>query len=367
MAGSGFRTVVDQVASLLREELYKRRWTEVMPGRERLAQEWSVSGKTVEAAMNILEKEGLLARQGAGRRRRITLSDECGSARELRVGILVGEKGILSRNFHVELRHELQKAGHSVVYAPRPMLELGMNVSRIASMVRSMEVDAWIVNAGPREVLEWFSRQDFPVFALFGRRRGLQLAGTGPNVIPALASMVHRLAELGHQRIVFLVRRRHRKPVPSAHIQAFLGELEKLGIQATSYNLPEWEEDAEGFHRCLSSLFQLTPPTALIADEPALFFSTAQFLMHRGIRVPRDVSLSCVDHDPHFFWCRPSVAHITWNTSLVARRVLRWTRHLAQGKQDRHLTFIKTHFVDGDTIGPVRRAQEAKRNASSSS
>lgn len=348
----GFNSLVDQVATKLREELLKGRWVEVVPGRESLAQEWKVSGKTIEAAMHVLEKEGLLVAQGPGRRRRIAVSQWQASNRELRIGILTGEAGILSRDFHVELRHELQKAGHTVIYAPKHMLELGMNVKRIASMVQSVEVDAWIVNAGSREVLQWFSQQELPVFALFGRRRGLDIAGAGPQVIPALRSMVEELAKLGHRRIVFLVRKRHRGPELSAHTKAYMEELIAAGIEASAFNLPDWDESPEGIHKSLMSLFRLTPPTALILDEPALYFAASQFLMNHGIRVPQDVSLACTDYDPHFAWCKPSVAQITWNSSLVTKRVLRWTNHLAQGQRDRHLTFFKTKFIRGETIGP---------------
>ncbi len=348
-----FHSLAEQVTDTLREELFKRRWTGLMPGRERLAREWQVSGKTIEVALNTLEREGLLESRGVGKRRKITLPRGDSSQHGLRVGILVGEAGILSRSFHVELRHHLQKAGHSTHYAPKGMLELGMSVSRIARMVKAMEVDAWVVNAGSREVLEWFANQSTPVFALFGRRRGFQIAGTGPKIIPSLRAIMQRLSELGHRRIVFLVRDRQRAPEPSAVCRAYLDELRRLGIEPASYHLPDWEENAGGLGECLRSLFRLTPPTALIADEPALYFAIVQHLMHQGIRVPRDVSLACTDHDPHFHWCKPTVAHISWNSSLVASRVLRWTNHLAQGREDRKLTFIQTRFVDGETLGPA--------------
>lgn len=351
-----FNSLAEQVAATLREELLKGRWTELMPGRERLAREWQVSGKTIEAALKTLEQEGLLENQGACKRRRITLTESTSPKRELRVGILVGEAGILSRNFHIEIRQELQKAGHSIIYAPKGMLELGMNVSRIARMVQAMKVDAWIVNAGSREVLEWFSKQVTPVYALFGRRRGLGIAGTGPRVIPSLIAIVRRMAELGHRRIVFLVRQRHRKPEPSAHCRAYLGELRSMGIEPSAYHLPDWEESVDGLEQCLRSSFQLTPPTALIADEPALYFAIAQHLLHQGIRVPQDVSLACADHDPHFSWCKPSVAHITWNSSLVASRVLSWARSLSRREQGQKLTFINTRFIDGGTLGPPGRS-----------
>ena len=48
--------------------------------------------------------------------------------------------------------------------------------------------------------------------------------------------------------------------------------------------------------------------------------------------VPEDVSLICTDGDPHFAWCRPSVAHIQWDTAPVVRRALRWADNVARSK-----------------------------------
>jgi DNA-binding transcriptional MocR family regulator len=45
-----------------------------MPGRDELVKALGVSGKTVELALDLLEKEGLLVSQGPGRRRRISLA-----------------------------------------------------------------------------------------------------------------------------------------------------------------------------------------------------------------------------------------------------------------------------------------------------
>ncbi|MCE9610520.1 MAG: GntR family transcriptional regulator [Chthoniobacter sp.] len=62
---------VDQVVAHLRTELRHERWAKTMPGVLRLEKELGVNRKTVEAALRQLEREGLLAGQGAGRRRLI--------------------------------------------------------------------------------------------------------------------------------------------------------------------------------------------------------------------------------------------------------------------------------------------------------
>ena len=117
--------------------------------------------------------------------------------------------------------------------------------------------------------------------------------------------------------------------------------------------LPAWEETSAGFECVLDSLFRLTPPTALILDEPFLFHATHHHLAGRGLRVPRDVSLVCTDPDPGFGWCRPSVAHIRWDYRPVLRRIVRWTNNIASGKEDRRQTSTKAEFVEGGTVGPA--------------
>ena len=252
---------------------------------------------SVEAALRELEREGLLVPQGHGRGRLIDLKGGGEPVHGLRVAVLVGDAADLRLDYQIEIAHQLTEAGHKVVYPPRTMSELGMNVHRIARMVENTGADAWQVMAGPREVLEWFSARNLPVIGVFGRRRGLQIAGVGPDKPSAYVAATRMLIGLGHRRIVLLARTRRRLPEPGASERAFLDELIAHGIAAGSYHLPEWEESVEGFHARLESLFQLTPPTALIIDEAPLFAATQQFLAGRRLRVPEDVSLVCTDAD----------------------------------------------------------------------
>jgi DNA-binding LacI/PurR family transcriptional regulator len=168
--------------------------------------------------------------------------------------------------------------------------------------------------------------------------------------------ITRQLIELGHRRIVFLTRRALRIPQLAPLLKVFLDELEAHGISTGTYNLPDWEEDLDGFHRLLNSLFQHTPPTALIVDESIFLVATMQFLQNRRLQVPEDVSLICTDGDPHFTWCRPSIAHIQWDTAPVVRRALRWADNVARGKQDRRQKVVTAKFLEGGTVGPAPKA-----------
>jgi DNA-binding LacI/PurR family transcriptional regulator len=222
-----------------------------------------------------------------------------------------------------EIVYSLEAVGHTVFFCNKSQLELRHDVRRIAREMAKTPADAWVINAGSRPVLEWCAGKQAPCLALYGRTDGLPLARTGPDKVPAYRAATRRLLELGHRRIVILVRAARRLPVPGMAERAFLEELAAHGMVTGDYNLPDWEETPAGFSRLLERLFQHTPPTAVIVDEASRYIAAAEFLARRGIKVPERVSLVSTDDDPALAWCYPPVARMRWDPKPVIRRVVR--------------------------------------------
>jgi DNA-binding LacI/PurR family transcriptional regulator len=352
MERPSFSSVSDQVAEALLDRIRQGRWGDALPGRVALARELGVNHKTVETALKALEKAGWLETQGSGKGRKITRREPT-SPTALRIKILLYDKSDHTRPELLSLLHRLQEAGHLASFAGPTMQELGMNVTRIARFVERTEADAWIVEAGPRDVLEWFAARPVPAFALYGRFTEVRIASTGPEKIAALRELIARLIGFGHQRIVLVVREERRKPVPGFAERAFLEQLESNGIKTSSYNLPDWGDTPEELHRALDSLFRHTPPTALIIGDIALFFATMQYLAGIGIAAPNQVSLACTDSDPNFEWCRPHITHIAWNSTPMINRMVKWANNVSRGKDDRRKSITEAKLVIGGTIGPV--------------
>lgn len=346
------KSKVEQVADYLRENMANGRWGELMPGRNALAKEIGINGKTVEEALRQLERENLLIPQGTGKRRKISMALSASSP-SLRIAVLNYEPETRGENYIIDLVHQLVENGHTVFSTSKTLMELGMNLERIAKLVEETKADAWIIVGGSHEVLEWFAGQSFAVFALFGRRRGLTIAGVGPEKPPAMKELMRRLLELGHRRIVLLVREERRLPRPGATERAFLSSLEAHGIKPNSYHLPVWTETPKGFQKCLEELFRVTPPTALIVDESPFFTAAMQFFMKRGILVPEAVSLVCSDYDPNFSWCEPPITHIHWDSRPIVRRIVGWASNISKGKADYQQSETKAQFIEGGTIGPA--------------
>lgn len=345
-------SAVEQLATHLRREVMAGEFGASLPGMHRLARDLGVSPNTVVAAVAQLEQEGLLQHQGARRCARIApIQHQVRKA--LQVRVLLYDQVDRSMPDMTRLESRLQLAGHRSAFASKTLQGLGMDPRKIANFVRDHPADAWVVCAGTHAVLEWFTTQSLPVFAMYGRHAALPIAGASPRKIPAMQLATRRLIALGHRRIVMLARPERLLPKPALFEQAFLDELTSQGIEVGAYHLPVWEDSVEGFHQGLDALFQYTPPTALIVCEAPQFAAAQQHLARRGIIAPERVSLICDDPDPHFDWYRPSVAHIAWNPYAVADRVLHWVDQLATGQDNKQKHYAVAEFVDGGTVGPV--------------
>jgi DNA-binding LacI/PurR family transcriptional regulator len=341
-----------QVAAHLMAELKCGSWSGGMPGVNRLATELGVNRKTVVAALQQLEREGVLSNEGRGRQRRI-VPPASTTVRPMRIAILDYDPAARNESYMVALQHLLLEAGHTAFFCEETLLDVGADLSRLSRLVKRTGADAWIIGAGSRAVLEWFSTQPVPAFAIFGRREGLPIAATGPDIHSAMITATRHLLALGHRRLVILCRAERRKPGPGRMEQAVLDELAARGVSTGDFNLPDWEESPAGLQKLLNSLFRVTPPTAMIIEEAPLFFAVHQFLANRGIRVPQHVSLICTDADPAFTWCSPPISHIRWNPGPVIQRVVRWAARVRAGHRDIRQTLTPAEFVPGGTIGHV--------------
>lgn len=340
----------EQVAAYLKKAILQGRWTQTLPGGAKLAVELGVNAKTIDGALRILEKEGVLVSQGRRKKRMIA---EQGSPQRapLRIAIIGYDAVSEMDGYYFEVQRRLIESGYSAFFTDKSLTEMQLDLRKVVKLVNKTPADAWIVVSGSREILEWFSEQQFPTFALFGRRGGLPLAGIGPDQPHAVRVVVRRLIELGHQNIVFITNSSRVLPVPGSTERAFLSELEKYGKKTSRFNLPLWEETIDGLYHSVEEMMRYTPPTAIIVNDKAVFSAVHHCLLLKRYRIPEDISIVCSDADPSFKWLRPAIAHVGWSSIPWVRRIGRWADNVSQGKQDQRQSLSKVKFIEGGTIG----------------
>lgn len=344
-----------QVARHLREGIRSGVWRGTLPGENRLVAELGVGRDTVKAALQMLEDEGLLRSLGQGRRREIVARPP-GTPQGHRITLLFAEAMNSAEPIPMEIVHSLRGAGHTIHYADKTLRQMRNSPEQIARLFAQTQTDAWVVFFAPRSVLEWFEGQRVPCLAVAGRHRQVPIAGVTPEKVPAFRQAVRRLVELGHSRIVLIAREMRRKPEPGVPERAFLDELEAQGIPSGSFNLPDWDDDAQGLRRLLESLFRTTPPSALLVSTPELFNAVQTQLARWGLNAPEDISLICTDYHAEFEWRLPAISHLAWDSRPLVRRVVKWADHIRLGREDRRKTYTTTRFVEGGTIRARLRA-----------
>lgn len=342
----------EQLAEYLRRQIEQGILRGAMPGVQQLVKSLGVNSVAVGQAVQQLESEGLILYQGDRKVRRIVETARKRAA-SLRFGMLHYEALTASRLDVLSIRQELMNSGHDVIACTKNMAEMGMRVDRIAPLIRSIDVDAWIISSGSREILEWFAQQEKPAFALHGRLMGVNMAGMAIRKTPVISTVIEKLSGLGHRRIVLLTRSERRVPQPGFFERSFINDLERHGIQTGVYNIPDWEDTPEGLEQIINSLFRSTPPTAILVGDSTLFHATQLQLASKGVVAPKDVSLFCNDFEESFRWVRPEISHIWWDHRPFVRRIANWAKNVAQGKEDTKKSFIKAHLREGGTIGPV--------------
>ena len=251
------------------------------------------------------------------------------------------------------IQHMLMEAGHAAFFPSRTLTDLGKDVKRVSRLVGRLDADAWVVAAGTRDVLEWFSGRPEPCFALFGRRDGLPMAATGPDKPSAYAAVTRRLIALGHRRIALLCRKIRRLPQPGRSERAFLEELAAHGVPAGDYNLPDWVETA-GDTGASALVVPGHATTGLILDEVPFVAAGLSFLPagESGCRrmCPWSARTPIRDSTGASRRSRTSAG----KPARWCARIVRWAGHVSRGRRDLRQNVVRARFVEGGPIGPAR-------------
>jgi DNA-binding LacI/PurR family transcriptional regulator len=258
----------------------------------------------------------------------------------MKIAIVVYEPHDKETTLIIELRHQLSAAGHDVTVAPKSLSELKHNPKRIVAMLESLQAQAHIIEAGSTEVLKQAALLPQSLFALFGRLGGLKIPVVGKEAFATYRTAVKRLHECGHKRIVMLSRLE----------SFFLEELKERDLPHGAYNVPEWDNTADGLNQCLNRLFQLTPPDAIIISDSILFTGVQNYLLRKRGQAARNVVCISMDYHPSLAWCKPGVAHFRWDPNSIVQRIVGWAGNVAKGKEDKRQVFVKAKFIENGAL-----------------
>ena len=347
----------DQVAHYLRRLLNQGRWTSYMPGTVALSKSLpGVDRKTIGTALQKLVKEGWLEDQGIGKKRKIIKQTQIRGNQLFRVGYLPHATDGDHRLHSKLLNRFTNWKGVIMEPAPKGMVDLNRNLNKISSMVLAMEMDAWIVPAGSREILQWFKDSGLPVYAVFGRHWTLKMDGFSFDASAGVKALAERILSLGHKKICWIARKEHRQPELGKNERVFFETLSSSGITPGPFTLPDWEETPDGFQKLMDSLFRVTPPTVLILPETYLIQTVFQYFSTRGIRVPYQVSVVCTEDCVEFNWASPPITRISKDFDHACQAICDWVEIVSNGRTSPlKKTIGEAEFILGGTLVKASR------------
>lgn len=348
------RNLVSECARVLRERMDAGHWGSELPGERKLAEELQIGRDTVRAALETLERKGVVSAPVRGHGRKILRRNGQGlkEAELVQVGLLTfATPENASQSFLLEIgriQQLLTTQGRSlIVDSPRWYRSAGPEVA-LGKYVKEKRCGFWILHRPPVEVQRAVERMGLPCLVRGEVEAGVKLPSVEVDWEAAVRHATGLLWRKGHRRVGLLVSS-DRWEQGSTAVQGFRA----FGEKGFSPRVIEEDGSTVGMRASLAASFQRKdPPTALIARCTRQAVTAMQWLAQHKHEVPRHVSVMCLEHEAALDWMVPKVSRYVMQPEKVARMVLRqMEKVLTGGRRAIRATHMMPQFIAGDSVG----------------
>jgi DNA-binding LacI/PurR family transcriptional regulator len=349
-------TLVAQTAEVLRKHFASRPTGEKLPGERDLSQQLGISRPTLSAALELLEREGLLrTRPCSGRvitghfprsARRVTSHDV---ALVLPVALTAVEPRVL---FWIdELRKALAKEQHQLEVLCRPGLYSARPQGRLEELASRVRPSAWVLVLSTHAMQEWFVARQLPAVIAGSPYEGVRLPAVDRDHAAACQHAVGRFTAKGHRCVALLTPR----IAPAGDLKSEAGFQTGGTVAGAGVETIVARHDGTVAGVCTSLdrlLARKQRPTAFLVAQARHSLSALGYLIQRGLRFPETAALISRDHDSFLEDVVPSVARYRVDPVAFAQRLSRVVLELTSGGNPpprQHL--LMPRFIPGRTLG----------------
>ena len=348
-------TLAAQAAIILREEIQSGAWIRHLPGEHELCEQLNISRVTLRAALEQLQREGLLKKPAPGRRREIVAPRYATPTTTERVVLLTPHPLHSMSRFVLywidNLRQHIAEAGHHLDVhcsldcykrSPGPALEA------LAARLRPV---GWILYSSTAAMQEWFSDRALPCVITGSRHPQVLLPAVDIDYRAVTRHAVGILLARKHRHIVFL----NLDSGLAGDLESeegFLDGLHKTGERAEGSVVHHDGTVPAICAKLAHCLTRSSRPTAFLVARPLHALTVVSYLMSRGIRVPADAAVISRDDDQYLDHLVPSVAHYACSPTLLAKRISSIVLEMMRtGMVKPNQNLLMPEFVRGQTVG----------------
>lgn len=343
-----------QLADLLRTRIGDGEWAGALPSERQLAEEYFVSRTTLREALRILAADGVIHAPGSTRSGRMPVARTKRSPSQPKQGQVIILTPSLRESPQVlehlaVLRELLGKQGTQVhVREAIRLTEDAQPAVTLRRWAKEVSSTVWILHKMPRSVQQAVVDLKLKAIVFGSVFPGIKL----PQVDIDFRAVAHhatgRCLAHGHRKMAVLVHRTHLAG-DRAVIDAMTDELTRSGAPAPII----LKHDFNRAHLIDALDRLIVPPSArpdvLVVVNQHHLLTALPHLLHRGLRMPQDLSLIYLSSDPAVERLSPLPDRYDIGGSLI--------RKLAKAAQDRldgelpTSAMLLPRFVKGETLG----------------
>lgn len=343
-----------RLANIIEAEIKGGHWGESLAGHRTLMEHYSVSAKTCLAAIALLEDRKVISAAKHGKRRTILIqvSEQPQNLKEL---LIIDGSGAQSGEDLTQLqayRAAWENTGGTVNNLKFDFPRYRRPAALLKEAVSSHKASAILLHVPP---LAWVKAAAAlrPVFLSGGEWQGTQITGVAYDLREAVAGWVSRLKALGHTRIM----------VPQDFIGPGMegavrqGVAQGLGIRENARELrdlcPVFSERLPGvWQQYWKKNFATVRPTAIILTDDIHYLSLSGFCFLNGIRIPKDLSVVCLESTEHLEWCEPVPTRMRFPVESATKYFRKWIRG---GCRPMGMKFFPLDCIEAGTVAPASR------------
>jgi len=302
-----------QAADIIKEAIAAGEWKHDLPSERTLASELRISRSCLRQALKNLTDEGIVTQATQSRRRKILKLPSSKIDSPAQQVIFLTPKLELEATIPTliqiaELRNILGKSGHTVTtLSPTFYNHQHVKGSSLRKFTDNYPGAKWVLHQSPQHVQRWFDQESIPAVILGSRFPDISIPNIDVDLQSACRHATGHLLAQGHHRLGLIRFRTHL----AGDDFALQGMTEAIAANPQHNTIPAPTIIEHNFHSdnlatTLNNLYSTpTPPTALIAVNDHHFISTFTHLMHRGLRIPEDVSMICLTDNPELKHFQP--------------------------------------------------------------
>lgn len=351
------QSLVAQTVVIIKEQIQSGAWIPCLPSERKLGEILGISRVTLRAALALLQREGLL-QTGPGRRRSVAARKGkvlVTGARKI-VVLLTPQPLHMLQPFTIywidHLRKHLGEAGYHLEVHYQQACYGARAALALEEIAKTMRPTGWVLYRSTVAMQRWMSDNALPAVIAGSGHAGVALSSVGFDLRASCRHAAGLLVARGHTRLAFINPR-----------SGLAGDLEseegfKDGARRSNLSL---NDIVIGHHNggrenlCLrlnELLSRPEPPTGFLVSSSRNALTTLCFMMHRGLKFPKDLALISRDNDSFLEDVVPTIARYCSDPTLFARKISRVVVQVVQGDagEPREVR-IMPRFVPGQTLG----------------